>query len=150
MAGTTILTDAAGNIQSILNLISLKDIVNIVLFLFLVFLGVAARIMIEIERYHTKYKDIHFFTRYFIAIVLAYVLKVWLQDTNLIKNYYSEVIILFCIFVNDIINFVFDNKSNIFLYILNAVTKGITDMKKYLVKNPKKSNNDNTDNPKFN
>ena len=78
--------DLAGQLQSILNLISIKDIVSILLFLFLVFLGVSARVMVEIERYDKNIKDIKLFYRYFIAIILAYILKLWFQNNSMEKS----------------------------------------------------------------
>ena len=102
--------------------------------------------MIEIERYDKHFKDIKFFNRYFLATVLAFVLQIQLKNTAIIKDYYSEVIILFCIFVNDIVKFVFDNKWNVLLYLLNTFTKGISDIKKYLIKNSKIDNDSSRDN----
>lgn len=129
--------------QSYSALISVKDILTFLLFLSLTFLGVCARAMIEIERYNKKWKDIKFFIRYSIATILAFILREFMNNTVFLEKFYAEVIILFCIFVNDIIDFVFNNKSNIILYILNSLTKGISDIKRYLVSNNKKSNNDN-------
>lgn len=122
--------------------ISLKDVLNVLLFLSLTFLGTAARVMIEIEKYGKHLKEVKFFNRYILATILAVVLKIQLQNTGILKDYYSEVIILFCIFVNDIVDFVFNNKAGILLYFLNALTKGVMDLKKYLGK-PNNKDKDN-------
>ncbi len=128
------------NLQSLLDSLSLSDVLNFFIFLSLTFLGVSGRIMIEMERYDKKLKDIKFFNRYFLATILAYVLKLYMAESSYLVKYYSEVIIIFCIFVNDIVNFVFDNKAKLFLYILNSLTKGILDLKKFLSKDSKKNN----------
>lgn len=131
------------NYESLLSLFTLQDILNIIIFLILCFLGVAGRIMIEVERFHKKFKDIKFFNRYVIATILAYILELYMNQNNFLRKYYSEIIILFCIFVNDIVDFVFNNKAKIFLYILTAVTRGISDLRKFLLSAEKKEEENN-------
>jgi succinate dehydrogenase hydrophobic anchor subunit len=120
---------------------SLQNILNILIFLVLVFLGVAGRVSIDIELEKNKLKDIRFFNRFFIAAVLSYILDLYLSENDFFRKYYSGIIILFCIFVNDLIKFVIGNKNKILVYILNAVTKGVIDLKNTVTKG---KNNDNS------
>lgn len=128
------------NYKSISELISLQNILNFVLFLILVFLGVAGRISIDIEISKKSFKDVKFIPRYFLAVVLSYVVELYMAENESLRKYYAEVIILFCIFVNDILRFLLNNTSKIFFYILSTLTKVIFDAKNFLMK-PENTNN---------
>lgn len=122
------------NFKSIQDIISLEKILDLLLFLLLTFLGVAARVSIDIELRGKKLRSIGFFNRYFLATVLAYVLELYLAQHEFLRKYYTELIILFCIFVNDIIEIILKHKLKIFFYLLNALTKGLGDLKNIISK----------------
>lgn len=122
------------------DLLNVQNLLNLLLFLILTFLGVAARISIDIEISKKKLRDIKFFHRYFLATVLAYVIEFFIAERPLLRKYYSEIIILFCIFVNDIVIFIFSNRIKLFNYIIKAITRGAIDL----------SNSINTPNTKDN
>lgn len=122
------------NYTSIHDIISLQNVINLLLFLLLTFLGSAARVSIDIELTHKKIKRVSFFNRWFIATVLSYIIEIFISEKEFLRKYYSEVIILFCIFVNDIISFIIINIFKIFMYLLNGFTKGILDLRNVLNK----------------
>lgn len=119
---------------SIEKVISLPNILNFILLIGLVFLGVGARISIDIEILKKNIKEIKFFPRYFLALVLSYVIELYLAEHEDTRKYYAEIIILFCIFVNDFIRFILSNTGKIFAYILSAFTRGVGDLRQFLIK----------------
>lgn len=123
--------------DNIAGLLSLSNLLSFLLLLWLVFLGVGARISIDIEISKKDFKSIRFFPRYFLAVVLSYVIELYLAEHEALRKYYAEIIVLFCIFVNDIIKFLLGNTGKVFLYILIGITKGIEDLKIFLTKSDK-------------
>lgn len=115
-------------------LLSTTNISSFILLLVLVFLGVAGRISIDIEISKKSFKDIRFFPRYFLAVVLSYVIELYLAEHETLRRYYAEIIILFCIFVNDLLRFILGNTTKILLYILTAMTRAIFDLKTFFIK----------------
>lgn len=121
---------------------SIQNILNFGILLVLCFLGVGGRISIDIEISKKSFKDIKFFPRYFLAVVLSYVIELYMAEHEDLRKYYAEIIILFCIFVNDIVRFLLINTNKIFFYILSALTKVIFDLKVFLVKDKSKNESD--------
>lgn len=133
------------NYTSISDIISFQNILNLLLFLLLTFLGTAGRASIDIELFKkTRPKAIGFLNKWFIATVLSYVIEIFISEKEFLRKYYSEIIIFFCIFVNDIIIFIVKNSWKILLYILNGLTKGILDLRNVLVSKESKQDNDNS------
>lgn len=120
--------------DSFSQIFSVTNISSFLLLLVLVFLGVAGRISIDIEISKKSFKDIKFFPRYFLALVLSYVVELYMAEHEDLRKHYAEVIILFCIFVNDIIRFILINTSKILFYTLTAITRVIFDLKNFFVK----------------
>jgi len=127
-------------IKDFTNLFTSTKLSELLILAILVFLGVAARISIDIEISKKSFKQIKFFPRYFLALVLSYVIELYLVEHEDARKYYAEIIILFCIFVNDLIKFVLNNTGRIFIYILSAFTKGVFDLKKFLAKSENNGN----------
>lgn len=115
------------------NLFTIQNLLNFILFLTLTFIGVVSRISIDIEIGKKKFKDMKFFHRYLLATVLSYVMEFYIVERPSLKKYYSEIIIFFCIFVNDLVLFVFNNKRKLLIYILSIVTKGFIDLRDSIV-----------------
>lgn len=110
------------------DLLNLPNILNLLLFLLLVFLGVTARVIIDLEILNKSKQEIKFFHRYILAAILSYVIEFYIAEKEYLRKYYSEIIILFCIFVNDIVIFIFSNRIKIFAYLFKAITKGMIDL----------------------
>ena len=130
------------NFKSLQDYISLQNVLDLLLFLLLTFLGVATRISIDIEIRGKKLRNIGFFHRYFLATVLAYVLELYLAQHEFLRKHYAEIIILFCIFVNDIIEIILNHKLKIFFYLINALSKGLGDLKNIISKDTNDTDSD--------
>jgi len=114
--------------------LNIQNLLNLALFLLLTFLGVAARISIDIEIFNKKFKQTRFLHRYFIATVLSYIIEFFIAERSSLRKYYSEIIIVFCIFVNDIVIFIFSQRVKLFGYLVRVITKGFVDLSKSIDK----------------
>lgn len=134
----------SNNIKSISDVLTFQNTISLLLFLLLTFLGTAGRASIDIELLKkNKIRPMGFLNKWFIATVLSYVIEIFISEKEFLRKYYSETIIFFCIFVNDIIVFIIKNIWRIILYFLNGITKGILDLRNVLV-NKEQQDNDNS------
>lgn len=134
-----LLINSSQSYTSLNQLFSFQNILNFGILMVLVLLGVGGRISIDIEISKKSFKEIKFFPRYFLALVLSYVIELYLAEHGDLRKYYAELVILFCIFVNDVLRFILNNTGKIFFYLLASFMRGITDLKDFLVK-PKDTN----------
>lgn len=134
----------SNNIKSLSEIFSFQNTISLLLFLLLTFLGTAGRASIDIELLKKgKIKPLGFLNKWFIATILSYVIEIFISEKEFLRKYYSEVIIFFCIFVNDIIIFIVKNIWRIILYFLNGITKGILDLRNLLINREEQQNKNN-------
>lgn len=120
--------------------ITLDNIFSFLIFILLCFLGVFGRISYDVEVKNKKYTLKNFFNRFFITIILCYITEIFILKSKLLKEYYSQIIVIIAFFSVSIIRFFTDNAGGIAIYFLNIFNKGFADMITNLKKNKKNNN----------
>ncbi len=120
--------------------ISLDNIFSFLIFILLCFLGVFGRIAYDVEVKNKKYTLKSFFNRFFITIILCYISEIFILKNKVLKEYYSQIIIIISFFSVDLVRFFADNAATIALYLLNIFNKGFADLITGIKKSKKEIN----------
>jgi len=107
----------------------LDTLIDTGIFVIICLLGVIARFSYDYEIKKKRFKISTFFSRLFLTILFSYVVEIVVLKTDRLREYYTQIMLLFSFFFMDILEVVMSNKNKIILYILNMFTKGITDLK---------------------
>lgn len=114
---------------------SLDNIFSFLIFILLCFLGVFGRISYDVEVKNKKYTLKSFFNRFFITLILCYITETFILKSKVLKEYYTQIIIIISFFSVDIIRFFAVNAPAIAVYFLSIFNKGFGDAIASIVKN---------------
>lgn len=106
----------------------LNNVLNLLAFLGLCFLGVTGRLSYDVEVKNKRYKLSNFFNRFFIATIFTYIIEIYIVKNKLLREYYTQIILAVSFLSIDIINFIIKYKDKLFIYVLNIFAKGTKDM----------------------
>jgi hypothetical protein len=104
-----------------------KEIINILVFIGLCFLGITGRISYDVEIKGIKYKFWSFINRLFVGTIICYIIQIFLFKFQMLKEFYSGIILTLSFFSIDIISFFTNNFNIIIVYILNLFLKSFKD-----------------------
>lgn len=107
------------------------------IFITICLLGVIARLSYDYEIKNKKFKLSTFLSRLFLTILFSYVVESIILKSDKMRDYYTQIMLLFSFFFVDILEVVMKNKTKIIIYILNIFTKGMTDLKDNINKDDK-------------
>lgn len=108
--------------------LNLNNLLDSGIFILLCLLGVIGRLSYEVEINKKTFKLSNFTNRLFITSIFTYIIEIFILQSERLRIYYTQIILIFSFFTFDIIEFLLKYKNKIFLYILNIFKKGIEDV----------------------